>query len=581
MTTVTSLTADRMLAIEAASVVDGDVVGDNLILTKHDGSQINAGSVRGPQGDQGPVGSDLSVLNAIPVLDVGIINQIRAGRQLTAADFTNMGVSAPLGLWNLSDLTDVSGNGRNLLNKGAVPFDVGINGAANTAARFVGSTGQALYISDTGAADPFRIKTGSLGAWSRSARRNASQVLLGKWSGTLNLRDYLLYIDATGVGVLLCSWDGTNYATLTGITDLLDDRWHHLVATFDGITLSLYVDGIKDASVASNIFTLFQGASPFNIGTRAADASTVGEIPHYGRVDEAFITADVLSEDQIRNLYCAKISHTLAAIPSRFSLNVRRRRRGAALVVADFPTQPFRLYNFSAGSLGDEGSNGQAVINGGAVSVAGVDGSAGNAFSFPGSAATLAATDAGLPAALTSRSYGCWFKTYSFASMNAVAWGTVTTGDTRIAFASGIIQAYNAADLMGATVVADGLWHHVVVVEDNAAIDGMKRKLYLDGRLIAISSVMNAVTLAGVNSFRIGSNSSGGSLFAGQIDSVFVCGYALTPEQIEILYIKSLVTLSPSPKNVGDHVEAMSTTNLLAIFDTLEPQHTVDLKAAA
>ena len=50
-----------------------------------------------------------------------------------------------------------------LLNKGAVPFDVGINGQANTAAKFVGSTAQALYISDTGATDPFRIKTGSIG----------------------------------------------------------------------------------------------------------------------------------------------------------------------------------------------------------------------------------------------------------------------------------------------------------------------------------------------------------------------------------------------------------------------------------
>ena len=125
MTTVTSLTADRMLAIEAASVVDGDVIGGNLILTKHDGSQINAGPVTGPQGPQGPVGSDLAVLSAIPVLDVGLANQIRAGRQLGPADFGNIGLSAPLGLWNLSDLSDVSGNGRNLLNKGAVPFACG------------------------------------------------------------------------------------------------------------------------------------------------------------------------------------------------------------------------------------------------------------------------------------------------------------------------------------------------------------------------------------------------------------------------------------------------------------------------
>lgn len=50
MATVTGLTAARMLAIEAASIVDGDIVGDNLILTKHDGSTVDAGNARGPSG---------------------------------------------------------------------------------------------------------------------------------------------------------------------------------------------------------------------------------------------------------------------------------------------------------------------------------------------------------------------------------------------------------------------------------------------------------------------------------------------------------------------------------------------------
>jgi microcystin-dependent protein len=56
MTTVTSLTAERMQEIEAASVVDGDVVGGHLILTRHDGEQIDAGSVVGPAGPVGPTG---------------------------------------------------------------------------------------------------------------------------------------------------------------------------------------------------------------------------------------------------------------------------------------------------------------------------------------------------------------------------------------------------------------------------------------------------------------------------------------------------------------------------------------------
>lgn len=58
MATVDGLSKARMLAIEGASVVDGAVVGDDLILEKFNGSTINAGNVRGPQGVQGDPGTD-------------------------------------------------------------------------------------------------------------------------------------------------------------------------------------------------------------------------------------------------------------------------------------------------------------------------------------------------------------------------------------------------------------------------------------------------------------------------------------------------------------------------------------------
>lgn len=73
MATVTGLTAARMLSIEANSVVDGDIVGNDLILTKHSGATINAGNVRGPQGPTGPTGEvstaalDAAILAALPV----------------------------------------------------------------------------------------------------------------------------------------------------------------------------------------------------------------------------------------------------------------------------------------------------------------------------------------------------------------------------------------------------------------------------------------------------------------------------------------------------------------------------------
>lgn len=55
MATVTGLTKDRMLAIEAASVVGGTVNGSgHLVLTKHDGTTIDSGSVIGPTGPVDP-----------------------------------------------------------------------------------------------------------------------------------------------------------------------------------------------------------------------------------------------------------------------------------------------------------------------------------------------------------------------------------------------------------------------------------------------------------------------------------------------------------------------------------------------
>ncbi len=55
MATVTGLTAARMKAIEDASIVNGGVVIDDLILTKYNGVTVNAGNVRGPKGDTGDI----------------------------------------------------------------------------------------------------------------------------------------------------------------------------------------------------------------------------------------------------------------------------------------------------------------------------------------------------------------------------------------------------------------------------------------------------------------------------------------------------------------------------------------------
>jgi microcystin-dependent protein len=56
MATVTGLTAARMLEIEGESVISGEVIAGRLILTKHDGTTVDAGPVVGPAGPTGPGG---------------------------------------------------------------------------------------------------------------------------------------------------------------------------------------------------------------------------------------------------------------------------------------------------------------------------------------------------------------------------------------------------------------------------------------------------------------------------------------------------------------------------------------------
>lgn len=58
MATITGLTAAAMQEIRDGAYVAVELSVDNLIFTKHDGTTVNVGSVRGPQGEPGAPGAD-------------------------------------------------------------------------------------------------------------------------------------------------------------------------------------------------------------------------------------------------------------------------------------------------------------------------------------------------------------------------------------------------------------------------------------------------------------------------------------------------------------------------------------------
>lgn len=69
LVTVTAFTAARSLEIEETAIVEGKIVGDNLVLTNRRGEDQVAGNVRGPKGNKGDAGG---VWDATDVLTGGV-----------------------------------------------------------------------------------------------------------------------------------------------------------------------------------------------------------------------------------------------------------------------------------------------------------------------------------------------------------------------------------------------------------------------------------------------------------------------------------------------------------------------------
>lgn len=519
-----------------------------------------------------------TLLSAVQVRDVGASGQVRAGRDLAAADFTSQGLNAPLAIYNLAALTDASGNALSLTDKGSVAFAAGIGGVAGSSAQFTGSGTKVLYRADTGGADPLRIGTGSFGCWACTAKRATTQVMVAK-TVAAGLA-WTLEVDTTNVARCRISLNGGSETSVLGVTDITDDRWHHVVAVYDGNVISLYVDGRREGVVLLP-GTIFATSGPFNIGGARGDGSTNATTPHFGRIDEAFVTADALNEDHVRNLYSVRVAHTLAAIPTGTRIMVRRCRRGGILAVGNFPSTPLRLYNLAAASLADIGSGGVALTSGGGGAVAGPDGKTSGAWGWGAAWTGLSATDAGLPSGTTARSYGVWFATTSTGTL--MSWGTKGSNETYMQ-----VLNTNSASVEGfaippvGTPITDGRWHHAVAVQDPSAIDGLKTRLYIDGRCVGSStSGPTSVTLAGAGKFRVGAAQDGTSALTGQLARAFVFDGALTSAQVRALYNFGTVVGPPQPRPVAEHVEALSTTDVLAQLDALDGSDQVDLVAVA
>ena len=166
-------------------------------------------------------------------------------------------------------------------------------------------------------------KLGQAGSFNGSARVNTTTWLDNiksgmSWSAwvykTSNLNSYNMFMGqylpyfafmSTGTFYFSPHINGTQYVIQSPTTYPLN-TWHHAVATYDGTTVKLYVNGVLQAqSVLPGTLTTNTGDT-FGIGDGRGNASWY---PFVGLIDDVRIYDHALSEREVRDLSLGKLLH--------------------------------------------------------------------------------------------------------------------------------------------------------------------------------------------------------------------------------------------------------------------------------
>jgi hypothetical protein len=111
---------------------------------------------------------------------------------------------------------------------------------------------------------------------------------------------------ATGGGARFSAFDGDVSKVESKGPNLFDDAWHHVVGTFDGMNMKIYVDGVlmgdEVVSVRPGIRYTGPHVTPrFIIGKHPLENKVGYE--YFGHIDEAVVSDDVRSADWIKMSY--------------------------------------------------------------------------------------------------------------------------------------------------------------------------------------------------------------------------------------------------------------------------------------
>lgn len=122
----------------------------------------------------------------------------------------------------------------------------------------------------------------SVECWVNIASKTAEKKVIAKWSDSAGAFSYLLSIaGATDDKPLFVVHAGGSNGVVEGTTALVVGTWYHIVGTYDGTTLRIYVNGVEENTTAKS-GTINSTTAAVRIGI---GSGTVPEQPMDGSID--------------------------------------------------------------------------------------------------------------------------------------------------------------------------------------------------------------------------------------------------------------------------------------------------------
>lgn len=88
-------------------------------------------------------------------------------------------------------------------------------------------------------------------AWLKTSNAGTTCVICD--DNSLGTRAFQMQVTGGKIRFFFLNQAGVGGADLTGTITVSDGNWHHAAATWDGVTLRIYIDGVLDSSVASTV----------------------------------------------------------------------------------------------------------------------------------------------------------------------------------------------------------------------------------------------------------------------------------------------------------------------------------------